>query len=388
VEHKIKDIIMGCLFISGDEGVSPVELRRIVNMDADGVREVLKEIKKELKSEKKYMQLVEWGGRFKLTTLPEHHKYYEILAVEKLRTPLRPNLMETLAVIAYNQPCTRRMVDDIRGTNNNINIDRLIDKGLVEEIGRDSSPGNPFLYEVTKKFYDLFGIKTLSDLPKPNDFAIEATDEEVFEFTKKLKEEEIQNEILEDQKEKEEMEEILKKNIEDEIEQEESDNNEEGNDTNDSESNTNNNIDSEDPDEDEDEDNEEEYDDDEDEEEEEEEEYVDSHEDSKDFSAELDISPTHITSTEINSEKVSITNNNISITKEHEEEISFEYKNDSVEEIEPESKLTHEKIEIEEIQKYNNSQTIRKTDTRILEELLDDEDDEDDDIFSDVEDED
>lgn len=210
MEHKIKDIVMGCLFISGEEGVTPVELRRIVNMDADGVRDVLKEIKKELKSEKKYMQLVEWGGRFKLTTLPDHNKYYEILAVEKLRTPLRPNLMETLAVIAYNQPCTRRKVDDIRGTNNNINIDRLIEKGLVEEIGRDSSPGNPFLYEVTKKFYDLFGIKTLSDLPKPNDFAVDATEDEVFEFTKRLKQEEIENQILEDQENKQKELELLK----------------------------------------------------------------------------------------------------------------------------------------------------------------------------------
>ena len=74
--------------------------------------------------------------------------------------------METLAIIAYNHPCTGSKIEEIRGINSDNAIKRLVDLKLVENTGRASTHGRPYLYELTKNFFNLFGIKNLSDLPK------------------------------------------------------------------------------------------------------------------------------------------------------------------------------------------------------------------------------
>ena len=79
---------------------------------------------------------------------------------------LSASSMEVLAVIAYNQPVTRTYVDAIRGVDSNYSVNALIDKGLIEAVGRLDAPGRPMLYGTTEKFLRVFGIKSLSDLPE------------------------------------------------------------------------------------------------------------------------------------------------------------------------------------------------------------------------------
>lgn len=79
---------------------------------------------------------------------------------------LSASSMEVLAVIAYNQPVTRTYVDAIRGVDSNYSVNALIDKGLIEAVGRLDAPGRPMLYGTTEKFLRVFGINSLSDLPE------------------------------------------------------------------------------------------------------------------------------------------------------------------------------------------------------------------------------
>ena len=79
---------------------------------------------------------------------------------------LSASSMEALAVIAYHQPVPRTYVDAIRGVDSNYSVNALIDKGLIEAVGRLDAPGRPMLYGTTEKFLRVFGINSLSDLPE------------------------------------------------------------------------------------------------------------------------------------------------------------------------------------------------------------------------------
>lgn len=79
---------------------------------------------------------------------------------------LSASSMEVLAVVAYNQPVTRTYIDTIRGVDSNYSVNGLIDKGLIEAVGRLDAPGRPMLYGTTEKFLRVFGINSLSELPE------------------------------------------------------------------------------------------------------------------------------------------------------------------------------------------------------------------------------
>lgn len=74
--------------------------------------------------------------------------------------------MEVLAVVAYNQPVTRTYVDTVRGVDSSYAVTSLLDKGLIEAVGRLDAPGRPMLYGTTEKFLRVFGLASLADLPE------------------------------------------------------------------------------------------------------------------------------------------------------------------------------------------------------------------------------
>ena len=79
---------------------------------------------------------------------------------------LSNSTMETLAVVAYNQPVTRAFVDAVRGVDSSYAMTSLIDKGLIESLSRLDAPGRPMLYTTTDKFLRVFGLSSLDDLPE------------------------------------------------------------------------------------------------------------------------------------------------------------------------------------------------------------------------------
>ena len=82
-------------------------------------------------------------------------------------------LLETLSIIAYKQPITRIEVERIRGVNSDHAVNRLIEFGLVAEVGRMDAPGRPLLFGTTEEFLRSFGVKSLEDLPVLNPEQIE-----------------------------------------------------------------------------------------------------------------------------------------------------------------------------------------------------------------------
>ena len=106
--------------------------------------------------------------RITLTSAPEAAPYIERLMEIEISGFLSTAAMETLAIIAYNQPTTRPEIDSIRGVNSDGVIRNLQAKGLVNEVGRASTPGRPILYCTSAEFLEHFGISSLNDLPALN----------------------------------------------------------------------------------------------------------------------------------------------------------------------------------------------------------------------------
>jgi len=99
-------------------------------------------------------------------TKQEHKEYYKKLVTIEENSKLSDAALETLAIIAYNEPITRVQIDEIRGVSSVHHVRKLLLKNLIREVGKSDLPGRPLLYGVTKEFLDYFGLSTIDDLPK------------------------------------------------------------------------------------------------------------------------------------------------------------------------------------------------------------------------------
>ncbi len=115
------------------------------------------------------------AGGYLLTTRSEFQPW--IVATKKVRPiTLSPSVMETLSIIAYKQPVTRNDVEEVRSVDASYAVRSLLDKGLIRIQGRKEVPGRPLLYGTSKRFLEVFGFKTLGELPRPEEFdLIEST---------------------------------------------------------------------------------------------------------------------------------------------------------------------------------------------------------------------
>ena len=156
----------GLLFVVGDDGLSLNQMMEILEVDHDEAIKLINELKEEYESKKRGIRLHFLGNTFKLTTKEEHKYYYQKLLVNEENNTLSNSALETLAIVAYNEPITRVEVDEIRGVQTSQMIRKLVAKGLLKECGRSELPGRPILYKTTSEFLDYFGLSDISELPK------------------------------------------------------------------------------------------------------------------------------------------------------------------------------------------------------------------------------
>ena len=104
-------------------------------------------------------------GVLHLTTKPKHAPYYKRMIDSPGNTRLSQAALETLAIVAYQQPITRIEIDDLRGVKSDRAVQTLVTRGLIEEKGRKEAIGRPVLFGTTKDFLIYFGLTSLSELP-------------------------------------------------------------------------------------------------------------------------------------------------------------------------------------------------------------------------------
>ena len=161
-----KAILEGILFIVGDEGVTIDEIKNILEVDNEEIKQIFMELKKDYEKPDRGLRISYLGNRFKLTTKEEHRKYYEKLVTDTKSSGLSNAALEVLAVIAYNEPITRLKIDEIRGVNSSQIVRRLLARGFIKICGKDDSIGKPNLYKTTNEFLDYFGLSSKNDLPE------------------------------------------------------------------------------------------------------------------------------------------------------------------------------------------------------------------------------
>ena len=111
------------------------------------------------------IKLIEIANCYQLSSNPACYEFIKKVSQIKKQSGLSSAAIETLSIIAYNQPVTKGTVEFIRGVDSSYSVNRLIERGLIDELGRAETPGRPILYGTTMEFLRTFGIKNLEDLP-------------------------------------------------------------------------------------------------------------------------------------------------------------------------------------------------------------------------------
>lgn len=185
--QQIKTIIESLLFVS-EKPLMPEQIKDVLEgVDIASIRQTIAELKAEYQARASGMDIVEVAGGFQMctstTSAPYLKKFYKIKHAEKLTMPT----LETLAIVAYKQPVTRIEIESIRGVNVDGVIKSLTDKGLIRIAGRRDTAGRPFVYGTTRLFLEYFGLKSLDELPKIEEFvqaAAKAEEEKTAEAEK------------------------------------------------------------------------------------------------------------------------------------------------------------------------------------------------------------
>jgi len=176
----VKAVLEGLLFVVGDDGLTIEEMANILEIDNDSAKSILMELKNDYESNDRGIRINFLGNTFKLTTRKEHKEYYKKLLENPRTNTLSQAALETLAIIAYNEPITRIQVDELRGISSSQMIRKLVAKSFVKEVGRSDLPGRPILYKTTNEFLDYFGLSSIKDLPKIEEVSEEIVEKDLF----------------------------------------------------------------------------------------------------------------------------------------------------------------------------------------------------------------
>ena len=158
--------------MASDEPLTPRRLAAAAGLaDAAEARQIVEHLQALYDQDDTAFQVEELGGGFQLLTRPRYHPWLARLRRTGPEVRLTPAARETLAIVAYRQPITRADVEAIRGVQSGDMLHQLMDKGLVRIAGRDDSLGRPVLYATTRKFLQVFGLRSLRDLPQAQELA-------------------------------------------------------------------------------------------------------------------------------------------------------------------------------------------------------------------------
>jgi segregation and condensation protein B len=170
-------VLEGLLFVVGDDGLSLDQIIDALDVSIEEAKELVLNLKHEYEKDTHGIQVAYLGDKIKLTTKKEHKEYYLKLIENRETNSLSPQALETLAIIAYNEPISVQQIDEIRGVNSREMVRRLLARGFIKEMGKSDLPGRPTIYSTTSDFLDYFGLSSKEDLPKIDIISDEIKDE-------------------------------------------------------------------------------------------------------------------------------------------------------------------------------------------------------------------
>ncbi len=163
-KNESKGMLEALLFVS-TEPLTIKRLSQVTELEENTVSELMKELQIEYTAPHKGLMIEEVAYGFRIVTRPDYLPYVEKLYKPQVN-PLSQAALETLAIIAYKHPVTRAEIEAIRGVKADSVVGTLLERGLIEEMGRKDAPGRPILYGVTSKFLEYLGLNHIEQLPQ------------------------------------------------------------------------------------------------------------------------------------------------------------------------------------------------------------------------------
>lgn len=158
-------VIEAILFAMGNS----VEIKKLAEVIGRSLSEtediVLKMKEKYNRDKKRGVSIIELDGAIQMCSKTEMYEHLVKIATTPKHYSLTDAVLETLSIVAYKQPVTRIEIEKIRGVNCDHAVNKLVEYGLIAEIGRLEAPGRPLLFGTTEEFLRSFGVKSLEELP-------------------------------------------------------------------------------------------------------------------------------------------------------------------------------------------------------------------------------
>ena len=147
------------------EPISAQQIAQAVGVDVFEIQQTLVTLKAEYSRQGRGICLLQLEDRWQMAARTEYLSMIQSVMATRKNTPLSPAALEVLAIIAYNQPVSRAFVEQVRGVDSSSTIQKLMQRGLVEEAGRLDLPGRPLSFRTTDVFLRTFGLSGLEELP-------------------------------------------------------------------------------------------------------------------------------------------------------------------------------------------------------------------------------
>lgn len=181
VEHP-EAVIEAILFAMGNS-VSINKLSDVLNMSKNEVSDIIAIMQKNYNEDSnRGITIVELDGSVQMCSKTDMYEHLIKIATVPKHYTLTETVLETLSIVAYKQPVTRIEIEKIRGVNCDHAVNKLLEYGLIAEIGRLDAPGRPLLFGTTEEFLRSFGVKSIEELPT-------VTADRLEEFKKEAQEE-------------------------------------------------------------------------------------------------------------------------------------------------------------------------------------------------------
>ncbi|MQA89250.1 MAG: SMC-Scp complex subunit ScpB [Gemmatimonas sp.] len=165
-------VIEAVLFAS-EAPLSAADLARLdESLDEERIEALVAELRLEYDDEERAFTVVEIAGGYQILTRPEFSHVLERYDTVPLTSRLSSAALETLAIIAYRQPVSRAEVEEIRGVGAGSVLKTLLERTLIEVVGRGEGLGRPLLYGTTSEFLAHFGFRSLEDLPRSDELGV------------------------------------------------------------------------------------------------------------------------------------------------------------------------------------------------------------------------
>ena len=176
--ENITEVVEAILFAVG-RSVGIKEFKEVLGVNASEIEKAIKELEEKYKGNSG-ISLVKFNDEYQLVSNKEYFEQVSKFVENSKKANLSTTCLEVLSIIAYNPKVTKGEIESIRGVNSDSQVSKLLEYGLIEEVGRMNAPGRPAMFAVTNEFLKCMGINKVEDLPDYD--SIKTEDEELSMF--------------------------------------------------------------------------------------------------------------------------------------------------------------------------------------------------------------